>query len=159
MKEGAGALLLQRREEPKEEPGANDGVDWKGFLIGDANFKERLVWLIVISAECHEGLMRIELRFNGSFLGLVYSTGYAHDPDCVYVNGSGAPTYTFDVRANRCGTLGRSDLLVRGHQLWNSLTVQYDRQIEDSADERFRVTCEYAFDYWKTVSFPLLNVE
>ncbi|KAL1433281.1 hypothetical protein MTO96_012681 [Rhipicephalus appendiculatus] len=113
----------------------------------------------VISAECHEGLMRIELRFNGSFLGLVYSTGYAHDPDCVYVNGSGGATYTLDVRANRCGTLGRSDLLVRGHQLWNSLTVQYDRQIEDSADERFRVTCEYAFDYWKTVSFPLLNVE
>ncbi|XP_077483732.1 uncharacterized protein LOC144093869 [Amblyomma americanum] len=125
----------------------------------------------VISAECHEGVMRIELRFNGSFLGLVYSTGYAHDPDCVYVNGSGGATYTLDVRANRCGTLGRSDLLVqpaqpssagekvRGHQLWNSLTVQYDRQIEDSADERFRVTCEYAFDYWKTVSFPLLNVE
>ncbi|XP_077562628.1 uncharacterized protein LOC144178562 [Haemaphysalis longicornis] len=125
----------------------------------------------VISAECHEGLMRIELRFNGSFLGLVYSTSYAHDPDCVYVNGSGGATYTLDVRANRCGTLGRSDLLVqpeapssagekvRGHQLWNSLTVQYDRLIEDSADERFRVTCEYAFDYWKTVSFPLLNVE
>ncbi|KAL3205033.1 hypothetical protein MRX96_011351 [Rhipicephalus microplus] len=150
----------------------------------------------VISAECHEALMRIELHFNGSFLGLVYSTGYAHDPDCVYVNGSGGATYTLDVRANRCGTLGRSDLLVqsaapssagekasishleqprgglngiassryfrvqvRGHQLWNSLTVQYDRQIEDSADERFRVTCEYAFDYWKTVSFPLLNVE
>ncbi|XP_075748136.1 uncharacterized protein LOC119173003 [Rhipicephalus microplus] len=138
-------------------------------FINDAG--EVPVRVKVISAECHEALMRIELHFNGSFLGLVYSTGYAHDPDCVYVNGSGGATYTLDVRANRCGTLGRSDLLVqpaapssagekvRGHQLWNSLTVQYNRQIEDSADERFRVTCEYAFDYWKTVSFPLLNVE
>ncbi|XP_075549918.1 uncharacterized protein LOC142583371 isoform X1 [Dermacentor variabilis] len=159
---------------PRRKPLYDHGhghIDEPGYAPFIKDSGEVPVRVKVISAECHEGLMRIELRFNGSFLGLVYSTDYSHDPDCVYVNGSGGATYTLDVRANRCGTLGRSDLLVqsaapssagekvRGHQLWNSLTVQYDRQIEDSADERFRVTCEYAFDYWKTVSFPLLNVE
>ncbi|XP_054926185.1 uncharacterized protein [Dermacentor andersoni] len=192
---------------PRRKPLYDHGhghIDEPGYAPFIKDSADVPVRVKVISAECHEGLMRIELRFNGSFLGLVYSTDYAHDPDCVYVNGSGGAAYTLDVRANRCGTLGRSDLLVqpaapssagekmammmmimvmmimmmimpdrimyspssallrvqvRGHQLWNSLTVQYDRQIEDSADERFRVTCEYAFDYWKTVSFPLLNVE
>ncbi|XP_040073763.2 uncharacterized protein LOC8031182 [Ixodes scapularis] len=113
--------------------------------------------------------MRIQLGFNGSFLGLVYSTEYAHDPDCVYVNGTGRASYQFQVRVNRCGTLGRTDVAQSAldsppgtageKQLWNSLTVQYNRLIEEDADERFRVTCEYAFDYWKTVNFPLLNVE
>lgn len=34
--------------------------------------------------------------------------GYAYDPDCMYVNGSGRDYYEFFIQLNRCGTLGKN---------------------------------------------------
>lgn len=62
-----------------------------------------------VTADCYSNYMKITVQFNGSFEGLVYSTGYAHDSDCVYVNGSGHSKYEFSIRLNRCGTLGRPE--------------------------------------------------
>ena len=36
-------------------------------------------------------------------------TGYTHDHDCMYINGTGQNTYEFYIQLNRCGTLGGSD--------------------------------------------------
>lgn len=54
--------------------------------------------------------MKIRIGFNGSFSGLVYSAGYAYDPDCMYINGSGRDYYEFYIQLNRCGTLGKNAL-------------------------------------------------
>lgn len=35
-------------------------------------------------------------------------TGYAYDPDCMYINGSGRDYYEFYIQLNRCGTLGKN---------------------------------------------------
>jgi len=43
--------------------------------------------------------------------------------------------------------------------MWNTVTVQYNHMIEEEWDEHFKVTCEYGYDFWKTVTFPFLNVE
>lgn len=43
--------------------------------------------------------------------------------------------------------------------MWNTLSIQYSPLIEEEWDEHYKVTCEYGYDYWKTVSFPFLNVE
>ncbi|KAK3856016.1 hypothetical protein Pcinc_037620 [Petrolisthes cinctipes] len=43
--------------------------------------------------------------------------------------------------------------------MWNTLTVQYNPLIEEVFDEHFKVTCEYGYDFWKTVTFPFLDVE
>lgn len=43
--------------------------------------------------------------------------------------------------------------------MWNTITVQYNPLIEEEFDEHFKVTCEYGYDFWKTVSFPFLDVE
>ncbi|XP_068247193.1 uncharacterized protein [Palaemon carinicauda] len=120
-----------------------------------------------IEAECQDDFMRIQVQFNGTFTGLIYSSGYAYDGDCIYVNGSGRPVYDFFIQLNRCGTLsgnekGRED--VRGrtptkNMMWNTLTVQYNALIEEEWDEHFKVTCEYGYDFWKTVTFPFLDVE
>ncbi|XP_045606562.2 uncharacterized protein [Procambarus clarkii] len=120
-----------------------------------------------IEAECQDDFMRIHVQFNGSFSGLVYSLGYAYDGDCIYVNGSGRHAYDFFIQLNRCGTLsgnekGREDIRGRTpskNMMWNTLTVQYNPLIEEVWDEHFKVTCEYGYDFWKTVTFPFLDVE
>ncbi|KAF2361899.1 Zona pellucida domain [Trinorchestia longiramus] len=120
-----------------------------------------------IEAECQDDYMRIHTQFNGSFTGLIYSAGYAYDRDCIYVNGSGRHIYDFHIQLNRCGTLGgneRGELDIRGrptqkNMMWNTLTVQYNPLIEEEWDEHFKVTCEYGYDFWKTVTFPFLDVE
>lgn len=39
-----------------------------------------------------------------------HSLGYAYDPDCMYINGSGRDYYEFYIQLNRCGTLGKNSL-------------------------------------------------
>ncbi|KAF3426982.1 hypothetical protein E2986_05213 [Frieseomelitta varia] len=118
-----------------------------------------------IEAECQDDYMKIRIGFNGSFAGLLYSAGYSYDPDCMYVNGTGRDYYEFYIQLNRCGTLGENT----HHQdsrknptknlMWNTVTVQYNPLIEEEFDEHFKVTCEYGYDFWKTVTFPFLDVE
>lgn len=43
--------------------------------------------------------------------------------------------------------------------MWNTVTVQYNPLIEEEFDEHFKVTCEYGYDFWKTITFPVLDVE
>ncbi|ODM91629.1 Cuticlin-1 [Orchesella cincta] len=117
-----------------------------------------------IEAECQDDFMKIRVLFNGSFHGLIYSSGYSYDPDCVYVNGTGRDGYDYLIKLNRCGTLGASNH-VEGRRepsknfMWNTVTVQYNPMIEEEWDEHFKVTCEYGYDFWKTVTFPFLDVE
>ncbi|TDG53364.1 hypothetical protein AWZ03_000179 [Drosophila navojoa] len=117
-----------------------------------------------IEAECQDDYMKIRIGFNGSFSGLVYSAGYAYDPDCMYINGSGRDYYEFYIQLNRCGTLGKNSLQEESRKnptnfMWNTVTVQYNPLIEEEYDEHFKVTCEYGYDFWKTVTFPFLDVE
>lgn len=61
-----------------------------------------------IEAECQDDYMKIRVGFNGSFTGLLYSSGYSYDPDCIYINGTGRDYYEFYIQLNRCGTLGKN---------------------------------------------------
>lgn len=140
--------------------------------------------------------MKVTVHYNGTFGGLIYSSGYVHDPNCIYVNGTGRNHYEFFIRLNQCGTLGRQEmyhpkrpgevrvsplsLLIflfplshcffiaiklqsfvqrRDQVMWNTLSIQYNPMIEEEWDEHYRVTCEYGSDFWKTVTFPAVNVE
>ncbi|CAG9762143.1 unnamed protein product [Ceutorhynchus assimilis] len=118
-----------------------------------------------IEAECQDDYMKIRVGFNGTFAGLVYSAGYAYDPDCMYINGTGRDYYEFYIQLNRCGTLGKNTHNEDNRKsptknfMWNTVTVQYNPLIEEEYDEHFKVTCEYGYDFWKTVTFPFLDVE
>ncbi|KAK6619974.1 hypothetical protein RUM44_006374 [Polyplax serrata] len=120
-----------------------------------------------IEAECQDDYMKIRVGFNGSFVGLLYSSGYSYDPDCIYINGTGRDYYEFYIQLNRCGTLGKNAKTEEGRKsstisknfMWNTITVQYNPLIEEEWDEHFKVTCEYGHDFWKTVTFPFLDVE
>ncbi|XP_026482411.1 uncharacterized protein LOC113389606 [Ctenocephalides felis] len=118
-----------------------------------------------IEAECQDDYMKIRVGFNGSFTGLLYSAGYAYDPDCMYINGTGRDYYEFYIQLNRCGTLGKNTHHEDNRKnptknfMWNTVTVQYNPLIEEEFDEHFKVTCEYGYDFWKTVTFPFLDVE
>lgn len=69
-----------------------------------------LIYFTVIKADCFDNHMKVTMRFNGTFNGLVYSSGYASDSSCSYVNGSGRNHYEFYIRLNRCGTLGQQEV-------------------------------------------------
>ncbi|KAF0304581.1 hypothetical protein FJT64_023612 [Amphibalanus amphitrite] len=93
---------------------------------------------------------------------------YAYDPGCIYINGTGRNVYEFLIQLNRCGTLGgnnKRDVEAQGRDIagknfmWNTVSVQYNSMIEEEWDEHFKVTCEYGYDIWKTVTFPFLDVE
>ncbi|CAL1263494.1 unnamed protein product, partial [Larinioides sclopetarius] len=130
-----------------------------------------IIYYIDIKADCFDNYMKVTMRFNGTFDGLVYSSGYTQDTSCNYVNGSGRNHYEFLIRLNRCGTLGQQEVSEdnmgpitrrrqeRAQYLVNTVTVQYNPVIEEDIDEHFRVTCEYGYDFWKTVTFPVINVE
>lgn len=51
-----------------------------------------------IAAECSDDYMKVIINFNGTFTGLVYSSGYVHDANCIYVNGTGRSGYEFYIR-------------------------------------------------------------
>ncbi|KAG1656600.1 hypothetical protein GQR58_023820 [Nymphon striatum] len=126
-----------------------------------------------VNADCLNSNMKINVRFNGSFYGLIYSAGYVHDPECIYINGTGASYYEFYIKSNSCGTLARtSDVnpatpgsgqqnslqTASNNYRWNTVSVQYNSMIEEEWDQHFKVTCEVGQEYWKTVTFPVLDV-
>lgn len=153
-----GASLIDKKESQ------SSGLPPHGMLDRPNHNMTRV---LNIEAECQDEFMKIHVQFNGSFHGLVYSSGYAYDGDCIYVNGTGRFAYDFFIQLNRCGTLsgneqGREDIRGRTpkkNMMWNTLTVQYNPLIEEVWDEHFKVTCEYGYDFWKTVTFPFLDVE
>ncbi|CRK96102.1 CLUMA_CG009538, isoform A [Clunio marinus] len=120
-----------------------------------------------IEAECQDDYMKIRIGFNGSFTGLLYSAGYAYDPDCMYINGSGRDYYEFYIQLNRCGTLGKNSLHDDSHK---NPTASFNKTSNNNflinvkllCSEKLyveHVTCEYGYDFWKTVTFPFLDVE
>lgn len=48
----------------------------------------------------------VPVELLSSWLILVNWSGFAHDPLCVYINGTGRDYYEFYIQLNRCGTLG-----------------------------------------------------
>ena len=54
--------------------------------------------------------------------------------------------------------MSQSDFLQKNF-MYNTVTIQYNPLIEEEWDEHFKVTCEYGYDFWKTVTFPFLDVE
>ncbi|KAG5863987.1 hypothetical protein JTB14_009793, partial [Gonioctena quinquepunctata] len=148
---------------------AEDDIDWQHPLdTWDREYRRfrfNNTRVQHIEAECQDDYMKIRVGFNGTFSGLVYSAGYAYDPDCMYINGTGRDYYEFFIQLNRCGTLGKNTHSEENKKtptknfMWNTVTVQYNPLIEEEYDEHFKVTCEYGYDFWKTVTFPFLDVE
>ncbi|CAB3365611.1 Hypothetical predicted protein [Cloeon dipterum] len=143
-----------------------DGVEWAAAQTWERrHFGNNHSRVQHIEAECQDDYMKIRVGFNGSFQGLLYSSGYSYDPDCVYINGTGRDYYEFYIQLNRCGTLGKNTQSQDTRKqpaknfMWNTVTVQYNPMIEEEWDEHFKVTCEYGYDFWKTVTFPFLDVE
>lgn len=83
--------------------------------------------------------MKIRIGFNGSFGGLLYSSGYSYDPDCVYINGTGRDYYEFYIQLNRCGTLGKNsrqeDARKNPAVSFSGTTIRYCRSYKTASYE------------------------
>ncbi|CAB4065826.1 unnamed protein product [Lepeophtheirus salmonis] len=127
-----------------------DKVHSKGVKTGYFPPKQRVMPRVShMEAECSDDIMKLRVQFNSSFTGLIYSAGYAYDTNCIYVNGTGDSIYEFYIQLNRCGTLGGSD-----HKKKRDTTYK-----KTQSPLKMSLTCEYGYDFWKTVTFPFLDVE
>lgn len=67
------------------------------------------LFTFILLNECWSSDLTPSLRLN--FISFrIYFAGYAYDPDCMYINGSGRDYYEFYIQLNRCGTLGKNSL-------------------------------------------------
>ncbi|KAF4524285.1 hypothetical protein B566_EDAN012048 [Ephemera danica] len=161
-----GRPQLQPQQEVSTVALSEDASEWsQNWDRGYNHYRHNYSRVQHIEAECQDDFMKIRVGFNGSFSGVLYSSGYSYDPECVYVNGTGRDYYEFYIQMNRCGTLGKNTVNELSRKqpsknfMWNTVTVQYNPMIEEEWDEHFKVTCEYGYDFWKTVTFPFLDVE
>ncbi len=67
--------------------------------------------------------------------------------------------WDFEKRKSKKVRTERRYVCLQKNFMWNTVTIQYSPLIEEEWDEHFKVTCEYGYDFWKTVTFPFLEVE
>ena len=67
---------------------------------------ERACIITVISVTDASGVKRHKRVRLAHLLSLPSVPGYAYDPGCIYINGTGRNVYEFLIQLNRCGTLG-----------------------------------------------------
>ena len=69
----------------------------------------------------------VPVELLSSCLILVNWSGFAHDPLCVYINGTGRDYYEFYIQLNRCGTLGGNthNALNRKHPSVSNLVYSF----------------------------------
>lgn len=73
------------------------------------SLQRHIHWLGVLVSDC----CRVRSRADLTAMPLpsrTHSSGYVHDPNCIYVNGTGRNHYEFFIRLNQCGTLGRQEM-------------------------------------------------
>lgn len=73
--------------------------------------------------------------------------GYAYDPDCMYINGSGRDYYEFFIQLNRCGTLGKNAIHEKSREnptvshLHRQLSVFIFHSKNSSSFFSYRILC------------------
>lgn len=105
----------------------------------------------------------MEIGFNASFRGLIYSVGYETQEECLYVRGNGLRDYELRVPLDGCGSVVESNAIAGSDSrsdVVNQLYVQNDRQLQEPWDDLFALRCERApQQYRKRLRASLAGVE
>jgi len=120
-----------------------------------------------LDVQCDKSLMRVSVKFDRPFSGIIFSKGHFSNGNCVHLRpGSASPEAYFDVSINSCGTTGSTENAVgygngddTGSFFENTIIIQYDPQVQEVWDQARKLRCTWHNQYEKAVTFRPFPVD
>jgi hypothetical protein len=124
--------------------------------------------IISLDVQCEKNLMKVSIKFDKPFYGIIFSKGFYSDLNCVHLPaGVGRSDAQFDVAINSCGTTGNTENGLYGYgadsgsgtYFENTIVVQYDPQVQEVWDQARKLRCTWHDQYEKSVTFRPFPVD
>lgn len=121
-----------------------------------------------LDVQCEKNLMKVSIKFDKPFYGIIFSKGHYSDVNCVHLPaGVGRSEAQFDVAINSCGTSGNTENGLYGYGadsgsgtfFENTIVVQYDPQVQEVWDQARKLRCTWHDQYEKSVTFRPFPVD
>jgi len=121
-----------------------------------------------LDVQCEKNLMKVSVKFDKPFYGIIFSKGFYSDVNCVHLPaGVGRSDATFDIAINSCGTTGNTENGLYGYgadsgsgtYFENTIVVQYDPQVQEVWDQARKLRCTWHDQYEKSVTFRPFPVD
>jgi hypothetical protein len=69
--------------------------------------------IISLDVQCEKNLMKVSIKFDKPFYGIIFSKGFYSDVNCVHLPaGVGRGDAQFDIAINSCGTTGNTGIYI-----------------------------------------------
>jgi len=124
--------------------------------------------IISLDVQCEKNLMKVSVKFDKPFYGIIFSKGFYSDVNCVHMPaGVGKGEVQFDIAINSCGTTGNTENGLYGYgadsgsgtYFENTIVVQYDPQVQEVWDQARKLRCTWHDQYEKSVTFRPFPVD
>jgi len=121
-----------------------------------------------LDVQCEKNLMKVSVKFDKPFYGIIFSKGFYSDVNCVHLPaGVGRSDAQFDIAINSCGTTGNTENGLYGYgadsgsgtYFENTIVVQYDPQVQEVWDQARKLRCTWHDQYEKSVTFRPFPVD
>jgi hypothetical protein len=75
--------------------------------------------IISLDVQCEKNLMKVSIKFDKPFYGIIFSKGFYSDVNCVHLPaGVGRGDAQFDIAINSCGTTGNTGERAREREIY-----------------------------------------
>lgn len=119
-----------------------------------------------IQVQCEKTSIRVNIKFDRPFYGMVFSKGFYSDPNCIHLAaGTGTITASFEIFLNTCGmsTSGNTETYGQpnpaGSYVENTVIIQYDPLVQEVWDQARKLRCTWYDYYEKSVTFRPFQVD
>lgn len=112
-----------------------------------------------IDATCSKKGMKVSVKFDVPFNGIIYSKGHYGDDSCRYVQAkSGRNSYQFSISLNRCGTIQTDARRDGSPGFKNVIIIQNDPEFQEVWDSARKISCDWVDRIDKYVTFAPFEV-
>jgi len=167
-----GDVLIQESSGPVAQAQRNP---FGGFGAAKRQTQEDDVWPATqpdqpqiqdIQVQCEKTSIRVNVKFDRPFYGMVFSKGFYSDPNCIHLaSGSGTITASFEIFLNTCGmsSSGNTETYGQpnpaGSYVENTVIIQYDPLVQEVWDQARKLRCTWYDYYEKSVTFRPFQVD
>jgi len=119
-----------------------------------------------IQVQCEKTSIRVNVKFDRPFYGMIFSKGFYSDPNCIHLaSGSGTITASFEIFLNSCGMSSSGNTETYGQPnpagsfVENTIIIQYDALVQEVWDQARKLRCTWYDYYEKSVTFRPFQVD
>lgn len=119
-----------------------------------------------VQVQCEKSSIRVNIKFDRPFYGMVFSKGFYSDPKCIHLTaGSGTITASFEIFLNQCGMTSSGNTETNGQPnpagsfVENTVIIQYDPLVQEVWDQARKLRCTWYDYYEKSVTFRPFQVD